>query len=192
MRRPSALLAVGAPLAVGLVVVLAGCAGDDPRGPDAEPHRAAGRREDRLRHRQDRAARPDQPGRAAARERRDAAKGAGVISTTEPKFQGTITGTIKGLAGTIDVVAIGADTYLKFFTPDYKKTDFDTLNAPNPAMFFDPATGISALLPQTANPKDDGQTRLRHRGARQGQRHPARLEHRGPVPPRRRHRHLSP
>ena len=67
--------------------------------------------------------------------------------------------TIKGLAGTIDVIAIGADTYLKFFTPDYKKTDFDTLNAPNPAMFFDPATGISALLPQTANPKADGQTR---------------------------------
>ena len=57
------------------------------------------------------------------------------------------------------VIAIGADTYLKFFTPDYKKTDFDTLNAPNPAMFFDPATGISALLPQTADPKDDGQTR---------------------------------
>jgi len=87
------------------------------------------------------------------------AKGAGVISATEPKFQGTITGTIKGLAGTIDVVAIGSDTYLKFFTPDYRKTDLDTLNAPNPAMFFDPATGISALLPQTAAPRDDGQTR---------------------------------
>ena len=26
-------------------------------------------------------------------------------------------------------------------------------------MFFDPATGISALLPQTGDPKDDGQTR---------------------------------
>ena len=88
-----------------------------------------------------------------------AAKGAGVISATEPKFQGTITGTIKGLAGTIDVIAIGADTYLKFFTPDYRPTDLDTINAPNPAMFFDPATGISALLPQTADPKDGGKTR---------------------------------
>ena len=97
-----------------------------------------------------------------------AAKGAGVISATEPKFQGTITGTIKGLAGTIDVIAIGADTYLKFFTPDYRPTDLDTINAPNPAMFFDPATGISALLPQTADPKDGRQDPGRHRGARHG------------------------
>lgn len=87
------------------------------------------------------------------------AKGAGVIDATEPRFQGTITGTIKGVAGTIDVIAIGESTYLKFFTPDYKETDFDTLNAPNPAMFFDTEEGISALLPQTGDPKDDGQTR---------------------------------
>jgi lipoprotein LprG len=87
------------------------------------------------------------------------AKGAGVIDGAEPKFQGTITGTIKGVAGTIDVIAIGEATYLKFFTPDYVETDFDTLNAPNPANFFDPDSGISALLPQTGDPRDDGQTR---------------------------------
>ena len=88
-----------------------------------------------------------------------AAKGAGVISVTEPEFDGTITGTIKGVAGTIDVIAIGETAYLEFFTPDYRETDLDTLNAPNPAMFFDPATGISSLLTQTSNPVAAGQTR---------------------------------
>jgi lipoprotein LprG len=159
MRRPSALLALGAPLAVGLVVVLSGCGGDTPDVPQQSPTEqlaAAKTAFDTAKTVQLDLTSRDVPPRENGVMR---AKGAGVISTTEPKFQGTITGTIKGLAGTIDVVAIGTDTYLKFFTPDYKKTDFDTLNAPNPAMFFDPATGISALLPQTADPKDDGQTR---------------------------------
>jgi len=159
MRRPSALLALGAPLAVGLVVVLSGCGGDTPDAPQQSPTEqlaAAKTAFDTAKTVQLDLTSRDVPPRENGVMR---AKGAGVISTTEPKFQGTITGTIKGLAGTIDVIAIGANTYLKFFTPDYKKTDFDTLNAPNPAMFFDPATGISALLPQTADPKDDGQTR---------------------------------
>lgn len=88
-----------------------------------------------------------------------AAKGDGVISPTEPRFQGTITGTVGGVAGTIDAIAIGETAYLKLFTPEYEETDLDTLNAPNPALFFDPAVGISSLLTQTGDPKDDGQTR---------------------------------
>ena len=58
-----------------------------------------------------------------------------------------------------DAIAIGETAYLKLFTPEYEETDLDTLNAPNPALFFDPAVGISALLPQTGDPKDAGQTR---------------------------------
>ena len=88
-----------------------------------------------------------------------AAKGAGAISATEPAFSGTITGTIEGVAGTIEVIAVGETAYLKFFTPDYVETDLDTLGAPNPAMFFDPAKGISALLPQTGDPTAAGRTR---------------------------------
>ena len=159
MRRPSALLAVGAPLAVGLVVVLAGCGGDTPEAPAQSPTEqlaAAKTAFDTAKSVQLDLTSRDVPPRENGVTQ---AKGAGVISTTEPKFQGTITGTIKGLGGTIDVIAIGETAYLKFFTPDYKKTDLNTLNAPNPAMFFDPATGISALLPQTVNPKADGQTR---------------------------------
>ncbi len=88
-----------------------------------------------------------------------AAKGAGRISATDPAFSGTITGTIEGVAGTIEVIAIGETAYLKFFTPDYVETDLDTLGAPNPALFFDPAKGISALLTQTGDPTAAGRTR---------------------------------
>ena len=159
MRRPSALLATAGPLGVALVVALAGCSDDPAEAPQPSPTEqlaAAKVAFDTAKTVQLDLTSRDVPPRENGVTR---AKGAGVISATEPKFQGTITGTIKGLAGTIDVIAIGADTYLKFFTPDYKKTDFETLNAPNPAMFFDPATGISALLPQTADPKEDGRAR---------------------------------
>jgi lipoprotein LprG len=81
-----------------------------------------------------------------------AAKGSGVVSATEPKFAGTITGSIKGVAGTVEVVAIGDTTWMKFFTPDFEKADLSALGAPNPATFFDPAGGISSLLAATQKP----------------------------------------
>lgn len=81
-----------------------------------------------------------------------AAKGSGVVSTTEPKFEGTITGSIKGVAGTVEVVAIGDTTWMKFFTPDFEKADLSSLGAPNPATFFHPGEGISSLLPATEKP----------------------------------------
>jgi lipoprotein LprG len=156
MRRPLALLA-GA--ATGAALLLAGCSGGDASPPEQSPTEqlaAAKAAFDAAKTVQLDLVSRDVPPRVNGVTQ---AKGAGVIDPTTPKFQGTITGSIKGVAGTIDVIAIGEDTYLKFFTPDYVKTDFDTINAPNPAMFFDPETGISALLPQTADPKADGQTR---------------------------------
>ena len=157
MRRR--LRVILAPIALGLVLALVGCSSDAPEAPAQSPTEqltAAKQAFDAAKTVQLDLSSRDVPPRENGV---TAAKGAGVIDVTEPKFQGTITGTIKGLAGTIDVIAIGKTAYLKFFTPDYKKTDLSTLNAPNPAMFFDPATGISALLPQTANPTADGQTR---------------------------------
>ncbi len=165
-RRPTPALrgrrrvhAVAGSLAVGVVLALAGCSGDAPEAPAQSPTEqltAAKQAFDAAKTVQLDLSSRDVPLRENGV---TAAKGAGVIDVTEPKFQGTITGTIKGLAGTIDVIAFGETAYLKFFTPDYKKTDLNTLNAPNPAMFFDPSTGISALLPKTADPKADGQTR---------------------------------
>jgi lipoprotein LprG len=159
MRRPPALLAIAGPVAVAAVIALAGCSGDGGDAATQSPTEQLAATKvafDTAKTVQLDLSSRDVPPRENGV---TAAKGAGVIDVTEPKFQGTITGTIKGLAGTIDVVAIGETAYLKFFTPDYKETDLETLNAPNPAMFFDPDTGISALLPQTVDPKDDGQTR---------------------------------
>lgn len=153
MRRRS-LLAVA-----GLALVLAGgCSGEDaaPQQPPAERLAAA-------------KAVFDSAGSVALDlSSRDvpsvengvtAARGDGVIAAADPKFQGTITGTVGGVAGTIDAIAIGDTAYLKLFTPEYEETDLDTLNAPNPALFFDTAVGISSLLTQTGDPKDGGQTR---------------------------------
>ena len=82
-----------------------------------------------------------------------AAQGQGVISEEEPKFRGTITGTIEGVPGTIEVVAIGETTWMKFFTPEYEEADLESLGAPNPAMFFHPGDGISSMLPATQDPQ---------------------------------------
>ena len=155
-RRPLALVA---PVALGVLLAMTGCSGDDdapPERPPAERLTATKAVFDAAKTVQLDLSSRDVPPRENGV---TAAKGAGVISATEPEFDGTITGTIKGVAGTIDVIAIGETAYLKFFTPDYRETDLDTLNAPNPAMFFDPATGISSLLTQTSNPVAAGQTR---------------------------------
>ena len=155
-RRSSAVVAA---VVLGMVLALAGCSASTPEAPAQSPSElltAAKQAFDAAKTVQLNLSSRDVPPRENGV---TAAKGAGVIDVTQPKFQGTITGTIKGLAGTIEVIAIGETAYLKFFTPDYKKTDLDALNAPNPAMFFDPATGISSLLPQTADPTEDGQTR---------------------------------
>lgn len=89
-----------------------------------------------------------------------AATGSGVIDPSEPKFEGTITGTVNGIAATIEAIAVGEDAYLKLFTPDFRPYDLSTLGAPNPATFFDPDAGIANLLPQTANPTLGAKTRV--------------------------------
>ena len=154
MLRRSALLA-----AVGVALALTGCSSEDeapPERPAAERLAAAKAAFDASSSVSLDLSSRDVPPRENGV---TAAKGSGVISESEPKFQGTITGTIKGVAGTIDVIAIGETAYLKFFTPDYRETDLDTINAPNPALFFDPTRGISTLLTQTADPVTDGRTR---------------------------------
>jgi lipoprotein LprG len=152
MRRRS-LLAVA-----GVAVALAGCSGDDetPSRPPAERLAAAKAAFDAAGTVALDLTSRDVPPRENGV---TAAKGSGVIDPAEPRFGGTITGTIEGVAGTVDLICIGETAYLKFFTPDYVETDLDTLEAPNPALFFDPATGISSLLTEAAAPRSGGQTR---------------------------------
>lgn len=75
-----------------------------------------------------------------------AAEGSGVIDPQQPKFQGTITGRIQGINGTIDVIAIGDQTWVKLFTPSYQSIDLAEMGAPNPARFFHSTEGLPALL----------------------------------------------
>lgn len=153
MRRLPALLA-----AAGLVVALSACSGEEaaPQVPPTEQLAAAKAAFDAAKTVQLDLSSRDVPPRENGV---TAAKGTGVIDPAEPKFQGTITGTVEGIAATIDAIAIGDTSYLKLFTPEYEETDLDTLNAPNPALFFDPAKGISSLLTQTTDAKAAGQTR---------------------------------
>lgn len=155
-RRPA--LAVVVAVASGLALALAGCSSGDAAAtrPPAERLAAAKARFDGARTV---ALDLSSRGVPSVENGVTAAKGDGVISATEPKFRGTITGTVSGVNGTIDAIAIGDTAYLKLFTPTYEETDLDTLGAPNPATFFDPAVGISSLLTQTGDPKDGGQTR---------------------------------
>lgn len=78
-----------------------------------------------------------------------AAEGSGVIDPQQPKFEGTITGRIQGINGTVDVIAIGDQTWVKLFTPTYQSMDLAGMGAPNPAKFFHPTDGLPGLLTAT-------------------------------------------
>lgn len=80
------------------------------------------------------------------------AVGTGAISATEPKFKGSVTATIKGVSGSAEVITIGDEAYMKFFTPTYNPADLADLGAPNPSNFFHPDKGISSLLIKTGSP----------------------------------------
>ncbi|SDP49366.1 lipoprotein LprG [Pedococcus dokdonensis] len=86
-----------------------------------------------------------------------AAKGTGLF--TPPSFKGTLNATVGGVTGTVDVIAVEQDVYMKFFTPGYNKIDPKTYGAPNPAQLFDTQTGITSLIGKTQAPARAGQVR---------------------------------
>ena len=96
MRRLPALIA-----AAGLVAVLAGCSeeAEAPQVPPTEQLAAAKTAFDAAKTVSLTLTSRDVPPRENGV---TAAKGVGVIDATEPKFQGTITGTVEGIAATID------------------------------------------------------------------------------------------
>ncbi len=147
-RRPRPVLAA---LVVASTLAVAGCGGTDgpPGAPPAQRLQAARVALDAAGSLALDLSSRDVPARQNGV---TAARGQGAVSATEPKFKGTITGTIQGVAGTVEVIAIGDTTWIKFFTPDYEKADLAALGAPNPARFFHPGDGISSLLTATADP----------------------------------------
>jgi lipoprotein LprG len=76
-----------------------------------------------------------------------AAKGTGVF--TPPSFEGTLDASIRGITGTVQVVAVEQDVYMKFFTPSFTKIDPAKYGAPNPAQLFNTSTGITSLITKT-------------------------------------------
>jgi lipoprotein LprG len=85
------------------------------------------------------------------------AKGTGLF--TPPSFKGTLNATVGGVTGTVEVIAVEQDVYMKFFTPGYNKIDPKTYGAPNPAQLFDKQTGITSLISKTQSPAKAGQVR---------------------------------
>lgn len=85
------------------------------------------------------------------------AKGTG--SFDPPSFKGTLDATINGVTGTVQVIAVEQDVYLKFFTPGYNKVDPSDYGAPNPAQLFNPQTGITSLIAKTTDPAKGQRTR---------------------------------
>ena len=66
----------------------------------------------------------------------------------EQDFQIAVTDA-NGVTGTVEVVAVDQDVYMKFFTPTFNKIDPATYGAPNPAQLFNKDTGITALIART-------------------------------------------
>ncbi len=79
------------------------------------------------------------------------ATGTGIISATEPKFKGQITGVIKGNPAGVELIAIGDKTWMSFFSKDFNPIDMADLSAPNPADLFHPETGVGRILTKTTD-----------------------------------------
>jgi lipoprotein LprG len=86
-----------------------------------------------------------------------AAKGTGLFNP--PSFKGTLNATVGGVTGTVDVIAVDQDVYMKFFTPGYAKIDPKTYGAPNPAQLFNTQTGITSLIGKTQHLVEGGKVR---------------------------------
>lgn len=88
------------------------------------------------------------------------AVGTGEISTTEPKFQGTIQGSVNGVNANVEIVGVGEKAWWKLFTPDFTPADLASLDAPNPASFFHADNGVPKLLDATTNLAVGADTRV--------------------------------
>lgn len=88
-----------------------------------------------------------------------AATGTGVIEGDLIKFAGEIKGRVSGAAATVDLIAIGDDTYMKLFTPEFEPVDLAMLGVPNPTAFFASDTGIASLMAATSNVSAGGEVR---------------------------------
>ena len=85
------------------------------------------------------------------------AKGTGLFRP--PSFKGTLNATVGGVTGTVEIIAVEQDVYMKFFTPGYNKIDPETYGAPNPAQLFNTQTGVTSLVDRTTGLAAGGRAR---------------------------------
>jgi lipoprotein LprG len=89
-------------------------------------------------------------------------KGDGV-ATHAPAFKGQLGVTSGGNPIDAEVVAVGGKVYVKpSFAPSFilfTPKQLSDLGAPDPAVFLDPAKGVSSLLPALKNPVVKGESR---------------------------------
>lgn len=80
-----------------------------------------------------------------------AANGSGVIDESTPKFQGQVTGVIKGASAGVEIIAVDEKTWMSFFTKDFNPVDMADLGSPNPAEFFRTGSGVDQVLDHTTD-----------------------------------------
>lgn len=88
-----------------------------------------------------------------------AAEGSGIIDEGTPKFQGQVTGVIKGASAGVEIIAVDDKTWMSFFTKDFNPVKMSDLGAPNPAEFFRAGSGVDQILDHTKDPEAGEQTR---------------------------------
>lgn len=95
----------------------------------------------------------------------DEPEGDGLLSATgtltrQPAFEGEAEVLYRGIRATVPATAIGDDVWVKLpLTTSYTKIDPADFGIPNPSSFIDPDKGISTLLTQLEDLKDEGERR---------------------------------
>ena len=145
-------------VAVAALVALAGCTGggDDraPEPPPAERLAAARAALEKSPAVSFTLVSEGLPGKAVGV---SGAKGTGLFRP--PSFKGTLNATVGGVTGTVEIIAVEQDVYMKFFTPGYNKIDPKTYGAPNPAQLFNTQTGVTSLVDRTTGLAAGGRAR---------------------------------
>lgn len=78
--------------------------------------------------------------------------GAKGVGAHPPAFMGTVTARVKGIQADIDIIAVDGKIYAKLpLVPGMRQVTQDQLDAPDPAMLFNPDKGITPLLTMTTD-----------------------------------------
>jgi len=83
------------------------------------------------------------------------------VGTHDPAaWKGSVDVTLKGIRATVPIVAVDGRVYSKLpLTLGYSTNDPSEYDAPDPAGFMDPDTGLSALLTKLEDPRSTGTAR---------------------------------